>query len=320
MINVKCANSFKKWLFTEPYYERIYDIIGRPRPSDVTLLDGLQILNKYSDKPFSTNIKLGCYHIINFSYKPKNIEIGDIPSKSWNYNFRDTIELMQKINQYNLFTSNLEYNATIPTYYVMIPNEKMFDSVFSELNCIQNFSFTTSVSNKFQFKNTRTNIYQNFKEINNMILRLDDSDRKFSTKLYISCINECPIDGKLPNDYIVDRLIELNNLKVDNMCLSDTCGSLNSNDFKYIIKKLLYTGVNSNNLSLHIRVNPNNEENAEKIFHIALDHGIKNFNASCFAICQDAMGRHRKFPNLANDLSYELYYKFLKSYIVSKTD
>lgn len=312
---VSCAHSFKKWVNSNSHYRKVYDNIGSPKPFDITLLDGIITLNKYQISQLKTNHKFNYYHIINFHYHPKNIEIGAFASKKVFPIFKDTNELIKKITEYNFESQSLN-NFNIPNVYVVIPNEKQFNLIYSENNNINNYSFITSISNSFQLKNTKMSLRDSFNDINNIIIRLDDSKNKFNSKLYVSCINECPFEGKFSNDYIVDSLLKLNSLKTDMICLSDTCGTLQSSDFKYIIQKSLNAGINNKKISLHMHIHPKYEKNAEKIFNIALDHGINNFDVSLFKNVTDSMEKNKQLPNL----SYPLYYKFLQSYIISKTD
>jgi isopropylmalate/homocitrate/citramalate synthase len=312
---VSCAHSFKKWVNSNSQYRKVYDNIGSPTPFDVTLLDGMSSLNKYQISQLKTDNKLNYYRIINFHYHPKNIEIGAFASKKAFPIFKDTNELSKKISEYNFESRSLN-NFNIPNVYVVIPNEKQFNLNYSENNNINNYSFITSISNSFQLNNTKMSLRDSFNDINNIIVRLDDSKNKFNSKLYVSCINECPFEGKFSNDYIVDSLLKLNSLKTDMICLSDTCGTLQSSDFKYIIQKSLNAGINNKKISLHMHIHPKYEKNTEKIFNIALDHGINNFDVSLFKNVTDSMEKNKQLSNL----SYPLYYKFLQSYIISKTD
>lgn len=314
---VKCAHSFKRWSLSNPYYSKVYDLIGNPRPFDVTLFDAMFALNKFQPSPLNLNKKMGYYQDIIREYKPKNIEIGLIACKKTFPIFKDTIQFNRAIIEYNL-NMNILCQDYIPNCFIAIPNEYEFNKVFHENTSIQNISFITSVSNSFQFKNSKMTLNDSYKDINNMMVRLDDSKNKFGSKLYVSCINECPIDGKMNNDYVVDKLIELTQLKTDIICLSDTCGTLQSTDFKYIIQKALKDGINSKKISLHMYIDPNSKENAEKIFHIALDHGINNFDVSAFNF--DEFSNSKKKIDVFSTLQYDLYYKFLQSYIISKTD
>jgi hypothetical protein len=303
---VRCAHSFNRWSISNPHYSKVYELIGSPRPFDVTLFDAMFFLNNSQSPLLNTNKKIQYYHDIITEYKPENIEIGLIACKKTYPIFKDTIKFNKSIIEYNL-NMNLLCQDYMPNCFITIPNEYQFNNVFHENTSIQNFSFITSISKSFQFKNTKMTLSDSFKDINN-----------FGSKLYVSCINECPIDGKMNNDYVVDRLIELIQLKADIICLSDTCGTLHNKDFKYIIQKTLKNGINPKKLCLHMYVDPNCEKNTEKIFHIALDHGINNFNVSAFNF--DGFLNNAKNSNIFPTLQYELYYKFLQSYIIGKTD
>jgi hypothetical protein len=167
-------------------------------------------------------------------------------------------------------------------------------------------------------QNTKQTLDEKDKNIKKMIQILEKRYLNdlipFKTKLYISCINECPIGGKIDNDYIVHRILNLNNLNVDNICLSDTCGTLSLYDFEYIIDNCMFFGIHHNKISLHLHVLPNQEEKVEKIMHTALDKGIVNFDVSML----NTLTTHRS--KLAPNLSYELYYKFLIRYIYKKAN
>jgi pyruvate/oxaloacetate carboxyltransferase len=132
-------------------------------------------------------------------------------------------------------------------------------------------------------------------------------------KLYVSCINECPISGKINNDFIVNRILKLNKMNVDNICLSDTCGTLNVDDFEYIVDACNFFGLPSHKLSLHLHVKNGSEDIVEKIIHKALDKRIIDFDVSLLETggCSVTMNTNQIAPNL----SYELYYKSLVNYI-----
>ena len=41
----KCMTTFKQWYKSHPKYEQIYLLLGKPRPFDVSLRDGIQTIH-----------------------------------------------------------------------------------------------------------------------------------------------------------------------------------------------------------------------------------------------------------------------------------
>jgi hydroxymethylglutaryl-CoA lyase len=286
----------------------LYKKIGSPMPFDVTLRDGLQALSKEEQKEFTTNLKLNMYFNITTTHNVKNIEIGSIVSKKVLPIFEDTVPFLKLIKEYN-------YN-----HFVLIPNKEKLNTVINN-KTIPNFSFITSVSNSFQLKNTKKSLEDSDNEIVEMLYNLNKNMTRLSNpivKLYVSCINECPIEGKIDNDFIVNRLLKLNQMKIDNICISDTCGSLDLEDFEYIIETCKYFGLPASNLSLHLHVIPGREKIVEKIIHKALDLNITTFDVSALESggCSVTMEKNKLAPNL----SYDLYYKSLCNYIIKKDE
>jgi len=162
------------------------------------------------------------------------------------------------------------------------------------------------------------------KDIYDMLYELDDNintiirSKKPFVKLYVSCINECPIEGKIDNDFIVNRILNLNKMNVDNICLSDTCGSLNEEDFEYIVDTCAYFGLPLSKFSLHLHVKREREAEIQRIIHKALDRKIIKFDVSYLDTGGCSVTMNKK--NLAPNLSYDLYYKTLCNYILKKTD
>jgi isopropylmalate/homocitrate/citramalate synthase len=318
----KCANSFKTWYTQNIKYKKVYSFLGEPTPFDVTLRDGLQSLSIIEQENFSTNDKMDIYHRIHFNYKPKNIEVGSIVSEKVLPIFKDSQQLFDRINGYQkAIYSNPNENQSRQNVYILIPTREKLNAVINNTD-MNYFSFITSVSNSFQLKNMKMTLAQSDYEIHSML-----DDLKFNTlrtippviKLYVSCINQCPIEGKIDNDYIVNRLLKINNnFNVNSICLSDTCGTLSFDDFEYIIDTCDYFGLPKNKFSLHLHVKKGREDEIEKIIHFALDKKIVDFDVSCLESggCSVTMDKDKLCPNL----SYELYYKALCKYIIKRSD
>jgi len=312
IIYPKCAESFKKWYLSNDKYKSIYLNLGKIELFDVTLRDGLQGLTKEEQKTFATIDKLKMYNNITFKYAPKNIEVGSFVSEKVLPIFKDTLNLLKIVDTY---TENINN-------FIVIPNKNKFNELIKENTetQINNISLITSVSNSFQLKNTKMTLDISDSDINTILSKLaNDKNIKNSNpkiKLYVSCINECPIEGKIDNDFIVNRLLKLSKMKIDDICLSDTCGTLTLEDFEYIVETCLYFGLQSTRISLHLHVNPEREDIVEQIFFKALDYKILKFDVSNLETggCSVTMRKEHLNPNL----SYELYYKFLTNYLIKR--
>lgn len=314
----RCANSFKKFLSNNKL-DKVYINLGKPKPFDVTLRDGLQALTKEQQQFFIPVQKLILYLKIKLNYDPVNIEIGSIVSEKVLPIFKDTLDLFEIINNNEFYNRSVDKLYKISNPYIVVPNKNKLSNVINNKK-INYFSFITSVSNSFQIKNTKMSLKDSDSDIYTMLQELDDNrNRNVSpfVKVYVSCINECPIEGKINNDLIVNRLLKLNNMNVDTICLSDTCGSLNSEDFEYIIDSCKSSGINMKKLSLHLHVNNGRESEVEKIFHKALDRKIINFDVSALDSggCSITIDKNKLVPNM----NYEQYYKFLTTYIIKNS-
>ena len=309
----KCANTFRNWCLANPRYETLYYGLGEPQPFDVTLRDGLQGLPRDKHTDYMTNDKLKMYHNILFNYKPTKIEIGSIVSEKILPIFKDTLDLFHTLSFHK---KNIINEADSPDNYIVIPNLDKLKTIINNAG-INHFSFITSFSNSFQRKNNKMNLEESDMDLKSMLYELDNNKyRTFAPviKLYISCLNECPLEGKIDSDFIINRLIYLNTLNVDNFCLSDTCGTLTVEDLDYLLGTCFHLNLfPTNKLSLHLHVTKENEDNVEKLIHKALDYKITEFDVSAL----DSGGCSYK-NKLKSNLSYELYYKSLCNYIINK--
>jgi hydroxymethylglutaryl-CoA lyase len=314
----KSAKSFIKTSLYNAKLSNVYNSIGRPIPFDVTLRDGLQGLSKEEQELLTTEFKIKIYDKLIRKYNIKNIEIGSFVSDKVLPIFKDTDVLLNKINKTNGINN-----------YVLVPN---FTQLQNALKLgANNFSFITSVSDSFQLKNTKLSLNDNNDNIYNMVAYLDDySNTKvdketdgvseeftnYNIKLYVSCINECPIEGKINNDYIVRSLKNLSKIKANKICLSDTCGTLTSEDFITIINNSKKLGLDIKKFSLHLHVKPEREFEVQKIIFLALDNGINEFDVSELRSggCSVTMDKNKIAPNM----NYGQYYKFLTNYLISR--
>jgi isopropylmalate/homocitrate/citramalate synthase len=317
----KCVKSFTKFVLSDYKFLNVYNKIGHPRPFDVTLRDGLQALSNKEQNEFTTHNKKILYNYLVGKYCPKNIEIGSFVNNKVLPIFNDTDKLLK------YFDDKRYYNGIINNY-VLVPNLSYLQIAAN--HGARNFSFITSASNNFQMKNTRMTMAQNEDNTSLMLEYLDDKSnlkynidtgdvwkdyKPYNIKLYVSCINECPLtDDKLDNMDIVNTIKRLNKFNVNKLCLSDTCGTLNPDDLINILRNCKKLGINIAKFSLHLHVKPERESIVQELIFIALDNGINDFDVSELSTggCSVTMNSTKLAPNM----NYEQYYKFLTNYIL----
>ena len=235
---------------------------------DVTLRDGLQSLKKV----YSLAEKSEILRNIIVNRHPSAIEVGSIVSPKILPQMSESIELFHEAQFINIII------ARPIDLYMLTPNLKSVN-IASDHN-ITNFSFITSVSNDFQKKNTNKNITEIKNEIELMMKRvtlIEDSN----VKLYISCITDCPISGKIDNNIIINEILHYYYTydEISEICLSDTCGTMEFNNFKTIIDELLKRNVDFNKISLHLH-NQENKQNVKDIIVYGMKSGIYRFDVS----------------------------------------
>lgn len=262
---------------------------------DVTLRDGLQTQNNIYD----VTQKYELYKQIIKKYNPRSIEIGSIVNKKVLPQLANTIELFKYIE-------NHDYDKLKPKLYVLTPNSNSLKKAMD--NDIMNYSFITSVSDAFQLKNTKQSLLQTRHSLKEMFTMVKHSEKKHKVKLYLSCIDECPITGIMYLDNIVEEIMHYyvnHNKQIDELCLSDTCGSLKYHRFKIIVDTLVeYYKIEPEKLSLHLHVSKNNTSNVASIVQYAMSKDICKFDVSYFKNmggCSVTMDKNKINGNLTYD-------------------
>jgi hypothetical protein len=145
---------------------------------------------------------------------------------------------------------------------------------------VRNISLITSVSENFIIKNSNMSEKENLASIELILKSNSVKPRLNQIKLYISCINECPINGKLDNDFVIEKInTYLKFRDISEFCLSDTCGTLDFKDYKYIIDNTL-KNIEPNKIGLHLHISRKNDE-IKKIINYSIRNNIKKFDVSC---------------------------------------
>lgn len=226
---------------------------------DVSLRDGLQSIPTIH---FEEKKKI-LSNIIS-KHKTKNIEVGSLVSPKVLPQLKDSLKLYNYAKQ-----TYHNYN-----FYLLVPNKKYLDLAIKEN--INNYSLISSVSNDFQLKNIKMNLKDTKNEIKDMINTINQKIHNPSIKLYLSCINHCPIAGKINDQKILEELNFYSDLDINELCLSDTCGNLKPNDFINIINQIDEEDISKFSLHLH----QSNFLDLKKIIDFSLNKGIDKFDVS----------------------------------------
>ena len=272
----------------------------KPIIFDVSLRDGLQGANPLD---FPTFKKSEILHGIHQKYSPTKMEIGSFVSPKVLPIMSDTAKLLELVHSSVRDTTDI---------YALVPNK------VGLLNAIKsgftNFSFITSVSNAFQFKNTGRNLNYKKYELSEMVQYIKTLNSPVNTKLYISCINECPVTGPVDNDFIIHEIISSYGLvdEYDEICISDTMGTLKSREFEYIVDGLIRFGVTASRISVHLHINKDNEREAKQILFACFKRKIERFDVSVISDggCSVTMDSDKLKPNM----TYEFLYASIEEY------
>jgi hypothetical protein len=99
----------------------------------------------------------------------------------------------------------------------------------------------------------------------------------------------------------------------DEICISDTMGTLKARDFEYIVDGLMRFGIAASHISLHLHVNSENAEEAKRILFACFQRGIHKFDVSVISEggCSVTMNTNQLKPNM----TYDFFYTTLREYL-----
>lgn len=297
-------NKILKNILACPKRTEVFNRIN-PILFDVSLRDGIQAANKEN---FSTDIKKELLRSIMIEHNPPKIEVGSLANPKLLPIMGDSIEM------HNYATKNINTDV-----YMLIPSTNKLFYAFE--NNVKNFSFITSVSNQFQVRNAKRSIHETKCDFEVMFSRWFREPNIYKTKLYISCINRCPIVGKIDNDFVLKEILYYHEkYDFNEICLSDTMGTLNIDDFEYIVDNCLYFGIPPSKLSFHFHCPENNYDNLESILYYCFYKKLNKFDISVLETggCSITMESKNLKPNLSYDLFYSIMSKYINRYITLK--
>ena len=320
LMNYRAVNHIKNQIKSCSLYKDVYNYIN-PVITDVSLRDGIQGL---TPELMTTEKKQIIFQHIHDMKFVSNIEIGSIVSHKHMPVMKDVPNLYQSCIQYieskdsveeMIISADKEIEDYYPNIFTLIPN--MNKLKVAEKHAMTNYAFVTSVSNSFQERNINRSLQESNTELYKMQEYLkykrENNISPINTKLYISCIDHCPYEGKIKTEDVVTHIVNHACTEYYNeVCLSDTCGSLTFNSYRSILDECLKY-INPNMISLHLHVNKNNHLTIENIIRYSLNKGVHRFDVSLLEHggCSMTLKDDDKYSNL----DYILLCKILDRYI-----
>lgn len=266
----------------------------KPRLFDVSLRDGLQPIKRI----YTLDEKKELLDTIITKYNPESIEIGSVVNPKIVPQMANSLKLYEYVIEHGLDKDR--------NIYILTPTLKSL--LESKIYGVRNFSFISSVSNTFQLKNMKRSLSETKCEINQMFDKITNND---NVKLYLSCVNECPISGIQTNEHIINEFMHYYvryRHHLTDICISDTCGTLSYHDFKYIIKELVTKyGVLPEDISIHLHLSTQPEDviNLKRILWWMSHYDIKKIDISCMngsGGCHVTLDESKMKANLSYDI------------------
>jgi len=249
--------------------------------------------------------KKSLFYNILWEYNPDNLEIGSLLNSKMMPDFLSSLDLVQELSEEKPLFWGRDGDKNI---YMAINNaDKLIPAIKKN---VKYFSLITPLH--FNFPRSQ-------KELNKIFDILKKSVPENKTKLYISCTNEWTEEGVLDSDYIIHKLLNYyEKYEPDLLCLSDTFGLLDSEEYEYIVNNCIYFGLPSYKICVNLHFNPNNKnqlDNARRIVHYSFDKKIRNFDVSKKNSDYYTRSMISRKDQMPNNLSYETFNNFLKEYI-----
>lgn len=191
----------------------------------------------------------------------KTIEAGSFVSPKW---------VPQMANSADVFRSITHHNHI--SYPVLVPNMQGLEDALSV--GAKEISVFISASEGFSQKNINCSIDESFKRIQPVCQKAHEEN--INIRGYISCIMDCPYDGKTSPEQVLSVAKRLLDLDVDEISLGDTIGTGTPETTEALFNLLLKT-IPASKLALHLHDTHNN---AMACIEQGLKMGIRRFDSS----------------------------------------
>jgi hypothetical protein len=214
-----------------------FSIFNKLKLFDVTLSNGSR-LNKYT-----LSYKKNLLKKILYETTPHKLEIGLFnPSLNYTYTHKHSaiksaqLGISVQSDTVQLYNFTQKMSEPSCQFYVLMPLQKLYIEQAQTLH-INNISIMTAVSDTFLQKYTNRPL-QSTKTLLTKLFATDEQ-RFSNVKLYVACVTYCPFEGSQKIHKIIQDILYYNALPgISEICLADTCGTLQYTDFRKIIEGL----------------------------------------------------------------------------------
>jgi len=210
--------------------------------------------------------KSNLFYDIITNYKPQNIEIGSMNRIA-----------QEQILHHPRFAKNTGSLKTKPNLYTIVPNSIILQTAIT--HGFRHFSFITSVKNECQNKNKEKTSKVDLETCVHLLENNFQYRMEYKTKLYFSCINHCPVIGRLDIVVLLNKLMEYyKTYDFDEYCICDTDGNLKTDDFEYLLNSMILFGIHPDNISVRLPIGK--ESKVKRILWHCFRNNIHKFDVS----------------------------------------
>ena len=244
--------------------------------------------------------------------KPTSLEIGALNNNS---NSKSQISRAKDLINYcnSDYVESLGYTGK--DFYLMVPPKRRFFSAASDIGA-RNVSVTTSVSNDYQKKHFGKNIAQTHTMITSAL-----QDNYFnSAKVYMTCVNKCPVSGEnIPIKDVADHIASYAvNDRVDKVTINDTVGTMPWWRMYTILDILRNYDIPFEKIGVQLNTSilekGNDDYSISRILVALHTFGVKDIDMFDPFIQNDSEGRRNEYINRDNYLTTGLTYDNFKKY------
>jgi len=234
---------------------------------DVSLRDGLQSLRRVV--PLAD--KQAMFREIVQTRRPAAIEVGSLVSPKVLPQMSGSDAMFRYASEYvasNSLSTDL-YMAVPPTRYRL-------DAAFGL--GVKNVSIMASVSDAFQ----NANVGMSCEDTHRIIVEESSSKRFDKMKVYLSCIEYCPVSGRFTDiEKMADAVCSyVFHSGISEVCLSDTTGSMRASSAVMLMAALAERQVSTKDIGVHLHKMGDNAAGVHRLGAIFLAAGVTKIDVS----------------------------------------